>query len=57
VYNRWGQEVFRTTDINGGWDGTFKGEELPSDAYAYYMRVICVNTLDYSKRGNVNLIR
>ncbi|MBK9152100.1 MAG: gliding motility-associated C-terminal domain-containing protein [Saprospiraceae bacterium] len=57
IYNRWGQQVFRTTDQSVGWDGTFEGKELPPDAYAYYLRVICVNAVEYRKKGNVNLIR
>jgi len=57
IYNRWGQELFRITDKNGSWDGTYKGEELPPDSYAYFLRVICVNQEVYSKRGNVNLMR
>ncbi|MCZ2336992.1 MAG: gliding motility-associated C-terminal domain-containing protein [Chitinophagales bacterium] len=57
IYNRWGQEVFRTTDKNQGWDGTFNGRALPPDSYAYYLKVICINAVDYRKRGNVTLIR
>ena len=57
IYNRWGQEIFRTTDKEFGWDGTFKNEEVASDTYAYFLRVICVNKEVYSKRGNVNLLR
>jgi gliding motility-associated-like protein len=57
IYNRWGQEVFRTKDDQEGWDGTYKGDELPPDSYAYFLRVICVNQGVYTKRGNVNLLR
>lgn len=57
IYNRWGQEVFRTSDVNGGWDGTFNGKELPPDTYAYYIRVLCINVAEYKKKGNVTLIR
>lgn len=57
IYNRWGQEMFRSTDKNTGWDGTFKGKPMPPDAYAYYLKVICVNVEEYQKRGNVTLIR
>lgn len=57
IYNRWGQEVFRTTDINTGWDGTLNGQELAPDAYAYYLRVLCVNAEEYKKKGNVTLLR
>src|SRR5690606_13031437 len=27
AFNRWGQEIFSTDDINVGWDGTFKGQK------------------------------
>ncbi|MBK9736712.1 MAG: gliding motility-associated C-terminal domain-containing protein [Saprospiraceae bacterium] len=57
IYNRWGQEVFRSKDQSVGWDGTFKGQELSPDAFAYYLRVKCVNSVEYIKKGNVNLIR
>lgn len=37
IYNRWGQNVFHTTDPNTGWDGRMdgKGEILASDMYFY----------------------
>ncbi|MCB9310148.1 MAG: gliding motility-associated C-terminal domain-containing protein [Lewinellaceae bacterium] len=57
VYNRWGQEVFSTTDPNTGWDGKFLGRELEPDAYAYYIHVVCINGFTYTKKGNVTLIR
>ena len=57
IYNRWGQEVFSTKRIDHGWDGTFEGKDLPPDAYAYYLRVRCVNAEEFVKRGNVTLIR
>ncbi|CAN5192282.1 hypothetical protein BH09BAC2_BH09BAC2_13470 [soil metagenome] len=57
VYNRWGQLVFLTNQINKGWDGTFKGK--PQDAAAY---VWMVEGVDYTGRvinqkGSVVLIR
>lgn len=57
IYNRWGQEIFKTSELNVGWDGTFKGELLPPDSYAYYIRALCVNAEEYKATGNVTLIR
>ena len=57
VYNRWGEEVYSTTDIDGGWDGRFQGEELAPDVYGYYFTAVCVNGLEYQKQGNVTLIK
>ena len=57
IYNRWGQEVFRSNDINVGWDGTFRGQPLTSDSYAYYLQATCPNQEVFTKKGNVSLIR
>ena len=35
IYNRWGQRVYETTDINKGWDGTYKGSPCMLGAYIY----------------------
>ncbi len=57
IFNRWGQEVFRATDINSGWDGTFQGKDCAPDAYSYYLRASCINGESFAKKGNVTLIR
>jgi len=33
IFDRWGKEIFYTTDINQGWDGYFKGEPVPDGVY------------------------
>jgi len=35
IYNRWGQVIYETTDINKGWDGTYKGSPCMLGAYVY----------------------
>jgi gliding motility-associated-like protein len=35
IYNRWGELVFKTSNIEEGWDGFFKGELQNNDVYAY----------------------
>lgn len=57
VYDRWGEKVFETKDINQWWDGTYKGVKLPPDVYGYYFIATCVDGKKYSKKGNVTLIR
>ncbi|MFA8300871.1 MAG: choice-of-anchor L domain-containing protein [Hyphomicrobiales bacterium] len=34
IFNRWGQEVFHTNDINNFWDGRFKNKYVSPGAYA-----------------------
>ncbi len=57
IYNRWGEEVFKTTDQSIGWDGTLEGEKLAPDAYAFVLDVICINDIEYRKKGNVSILR
>lgn len=57
VFNRWGQEVFSTTDIDQGWDGTFKDQPQPMGVYVYQVEVKLPNGKKATKTGNVTLIR
>ncbi len=57
IYNRWGEKVFESNDINQGWDGTFKGEKLPKGVFAYYVKATLYNEQEIVRKGNVSLIR
>lgn len=57
VYNRWGQEVFSTTDINGGWDGTYKGQPQDIGDYKYIIRVGYPDGYTETYKGDVTIIR
>ncbi len=35
IYNRWGELVYQTTDINAPWEARSKNESLPLGAYIY----------------------
>ncbi|HBF88415.1 MAG TPA: hypothetical protein DDX39_07195 [Bacteroidales bacterium] len=57
VYDRWGEKVFETSQLNVGWDGTYKGKEMDPAVYVYYLKATCINDEEYIKKGNVTLIR
>ncbi len=57
VYNRWGEKVFETRDLETGWDGTFRGKQLPPDVFGYYLEIVCFGGEEFRKKGNVTLIR
>ena len=57
VYNRWGQKVFHSRNLESGWDGTYKGEELPPDVFGYYAKVRCIGGEEFEQSGNVTLFR
>ena len=57
VFNRWGQEVFSTQNINDGWDGTFNGKPMDMGAYNYIIRVGYPDGATETLKGDVTLIR
>ncbi|MCY7409885.1 MAG: choice-of-anchor L domain-containing protein [Chitinophagales bacterium] len=57
IYNRWGQMVFTTNDINAGWDGKFKGKAQPVGVYVYEVSGTDHVGNTISRKGNVTLVR
>jgi gliding motility-associated-like protein len=39
IYNRWGQLLFESTDINIGWDGTYQGVPQNMETYVWQVSV------------------
>jgi gliding motility-associated-like protein len=57
IFNRWGQEVFNTTDPKQGWDGKYKGVEQEAGVYNYLIRVSYPLGRVEVYKGDVTLIR
>jgi gliding motility-associated-like protein len=57
IYNRWGQLVFTTKELNKGWDGSFEGTQQDTNVFAW----ICTYQLEGEsvkvEKGTVVLIR
>jgi len=56
VYDRWGGQVFETTDQSTRWDGSKQGEELMPGQYVYHFRYTCEGE-ERNKSGSVVMIR
>ncbi|MAW65205.1 MAG: hypothetical protein CMD18_03320 [Flavobacteriales bacterium] len=57
IYNRWGEIVFETTDINSGWNGSYKGTEQGIETFVYQAKVKFYNDEFKIKGGDITLIR
>jgi gliding motility-associated-like protein len=57
IYNRWGEEVFSTNDVQHGWDGTYKGKDCEMESYLYHIRISGLDRVVYDKKGLVRLMR
>src|SRR5690606_4361833 len=62
VYDRWGELVFETFDIEAnkpelGWDGSFKGKPMNSGVYVWYAEIEFIDDEVQTIRGDVTLLR
>ena len=56
IYNRWGQLVFFTDQLNTGWDGSFKGGGAISGTYVWEIEGVSTKGKVISKKGAVMLM-
>ncbi|MEE4177578.1 MAG: PKD domain-containing protein [Bacteroides sp.] len=58
IYTRWGELVFRTEDLEIGWDGYYRGKLAKMDVYVWKVWYTCAGTgRKVVKAGDVTLIR
>jgi len=57
IFNRWGMEMFSTTDGKKGWDGTRNGTPQPVGVYHYLIRIVYPDGATDTFKGNLTLIR
>lgn len=57
IFNRWGEKVFETSDIEKGWDGRLNGTDQPMGVYMYIIEAETIEGKPFYKQGNVTLIR
>ena len=57
IFNRWGQLVFTTRELNKGWDGIYDGIAQPAGTYVYQAEAIDYTGKRVQKKGSFILIR
>ncbi|MCB0790773.1 MAG: gliding motility-associated C-terminal domain-containing protein [Flavobacteriales bacterium] len=57
IYDRWGEQVFRTGDVTVGWDGKFRGARMPSGVYVYMGKATLKDGSVVDLSGDVTLVR
>ena len=58
VFNRWGEEVYRSTDPTAmGWDGNYKGQSAVTGVYAFVITYKNIYGELKMAKGNVTLTR
>lgn len=57
IYSRRGELVFTNRDVKLGWDGTYRGRNLPAEVYPYIVTYTTPDGDRISRRGQITLIR
>ena len=57
IHNRWGQQLFHSSDPAEGWDGKSGGSTVPTGAYYYLIKAEGTDGITYNKKGAINVLR
>lgn len=58
IFNRWGEKVFESRDMDVPWDGTYNGKPVPSGAYTWVIAAKDrLNDSKYEWNGTLNILR
>lgn len=57
IYNRYGQMIYNTANMNSGWDGTFKGKPQEEGVYFYKIAILFLDGSAKNFDGEFTLIR
>lgn len=57
IYNRYGREIFRSENINQGWDGTTAGQACDAGTYFYVIELSYPDGNSRTRRGDIMLLR
>ena len=59
IFNRWGEQIFETENLEPGWDGTFHGRECSDGVYFYISdyRVTENGSGTHTVKGSVTLLK
>ena len=57
VFNRWGEEIYASTQLGQPWDGTYGGVQSPIDTYVWRIDLKELNGKKRTVFGHVNLVR
>ena len=57
IFNRWGNELYHSTNPTQGWDGKKSGKYVPPGVYFYVIEATGSDGVKYNKKGSINILR
>jgi gliding motility-associated-like protein len=56
IFDRWGDLLFESNDINKYWDGFYLGKKVEQNKYMYQINIVGEDNIPFSKSGIINVI-
>ena len=56
IFDRWGDLLFESDDIQKHWDGYFNGKKVEENRYLYHIEIIGEDDVLFDKSGIINVI-
>ena len=57
VFNRWGEQIFRSNSLSNSWNGDYKGLECLVGVYNYLIKYKYPNRPNELRKGDITIIR
>ena len=56
IYNRFGELVFYSNNLNDGWDGTFNGKKTNTEVYISVLNLRLNNGVEKKIKSNITTL-
>ncbi len=56
IFNRWGEMLFQTDQVDVGWDGSYKGSKVPEGVYLYRANITDQLGNSFTMQGSLTLL-
>lgn len=57
IYNRWGERVYYSDNLNEGWNGKYNGGVAAQGVYLYKLTIVGINQETSTQKGTFRVIR
>jgi gliding motility-associated-like protein len=57
IFNRWGDNILQSNNLDFAWDGRFKNQKCPEGVYFWVIQYVDINGDKHDLSGTVTLLR
>jgi len=57
IFDRWGEVIYESHDLDFGWDGTYKGAVVQDGVYVYKIKGLGKDAIKYELTGHISVLK